>query len=413
MKKAIWIAVAVCLVVAVGIKVNQKLQQRAILQQAAQASGEQLAFSTTTVKALGITPQPIRETLRLTGEIQADSEITVQPEINGRVLSILVEEGQLVKANQILAILDDETIRIQIQQSEAKLAEIKANLREAELNATRMRTEKERYEVLLKQKYLSQQDFENAENSYLAAQSTVEALKAQLISAEKNLELLKVQLGKTKVYAPITGYVITIPATVGMNLTSSSTLLTIAAVNPVKLVFNVDQRDTAKIKKGVPVKFSCDLYPDREFSGTIQEVAPSYDAKTRTLSLAALLPNPDHKLLPGLFGTAEIMIGGKAEALVVPAEAVVTRDGQSGVFLVNQQLKARFQPVTTGLQANGQIEITKGLQPGELVVVLGQNRLRDGQTVRLLKDGRNGGNGGSPRKSGRGKPGARKAGGRS
>ncbi|HYH03930.1 MAG TPA: efflux RND transporter periplasmic adaptor subunit [Bacillota bacterium] len=409
MKKVIWIVLAVILVGAVGFKVYQKVQQRAVLEQEAQALKGGPKLSTAMVKVLAASPQPIKETLQLTGEIEADSEITVQPEISGRVLSILVDEGQLVKAKQLVAVMDDETIRLQIQQSEASLAGIKANVRQGELNAARIRTEKERCEELLKQKYISQQDFDNVENSYLAAQSSVEAQKAQLASATKNLELLRVQLGKTRVYSPITGYVLTVPATLGLNLTSGSTLMTVAALDPVKLVFNVDQRDTAKITKGVPVKFKCDLYPDLEFNGAVREVAPSYDAKTRTLSLAAILRNPGNKLLPGLFGSAEIMVGGKTDALVVPAEAVVNRDGQSGVFVVNQKQEARFQPVATGLQSDGQMEITTGLQAGDLVVILGQNRLRDGQTVQLLKNGKGDGkrSGKRGRKPGEGKPGMR------
>ena len=404
-RKLIWIMLAVILVGAVGFKVFQKVQQRAVLQQTAQEPKGRMKLNTATVKVLPATPQPIKETLRLTGEIKAESEIIVQPEISGRVLSILVDEGQFVKANQVVAVMDDETIRLQIQQSEATLAGIQANVRQAELNAARMRTEKERYAELLKLKYISQQDYDNVENSYLAAQSSVEALKAQLASTTKNLELLKVQLGKTRVYSPIAGYVITIPATLGMNLTSGSTLLTMAALDPVKLVFNVDQRDTAKIKKGVPVKFSCDLYPELEFTGTVREVAPSYDAKTRTLSLAATLRNPENKLLPGLFGNAEITVGEKPDALVVPAEAVVNRDGAVGVFVVDQKQEARFRPVTTGLRADNQIEITNGLQSGDLVVVLGQNRLRDGQTVQLLKDGQKGTKGERRTEKKQGKPG--------
>lgn len=404
MKKLIWVVLAVFLAGAIGFRIYQKVQQRVVLQNEAQRLKAGPRFSTTAVKVLPLTPRPIKETLRLTGEIKAESEIIVQPEISGRVLSILVEEGQLVKANQVVAVMDDETIRLQIQQSEATLAGIQANVRQAELNAARMRTEKERYAELLRLKYISQQDYDNVENSYLAAQSSVEALKAQLASTTKNLELLKLQLGKTRVYSPITGYVIKIPATLGMNLTSGSTLLTMVALNPVKLVFNVDQRDTVKIKKGVPVKFSCDLYPELEFTGIVREVAPSYDAKTRTLSLAATLRNPENRLLPGLFGNAEIIVGEKPDALVVPSEAVVNRDGVIGVFVVDQKQEARFRPVTTGLSADNQIEVTNGLQSGELVVILGQNRLRDGQTVQLLRDGQKGTKGEHRSESKRAKP---------
>jgi RND family efflux transporter MFP subunit len=393
MKKWVWIFLAVVLLALIGFKVKQKIDQQAALKQQGMEQkgnggpgmrgGSTFGASMVSVKA--VSPQPIRETLKLTGEIQADTEVAVQPRISGRLLKILVSEGDRIKANQIVAIMDDESIRIQMQQSEANIAGIKANLRQAEINVARAQTEQERYKELLDKKYISQRDYDSVENSYLASQSTLEVQKTQLESSWKNYELLKLQLTQTKVYSQIAGYVIDVPATLGTNLTTGSTIVTVAAVNPAKLILTVDQRDTAKIKPGVGVKFSCDIYPGQEFPGSIREIAPAYDPKTRTLSLTAKLRNDRNKLLPGIFGNAEILVGGKDDALVVPSEAVVTRDNQTGVFMVNGDKIAKFQPVVTGLQAEGQTEVVQGLKPGDLVVVLGQNRLRDGQTVEIMR----------------------------
>lgn len=135
MKKLIWIFLAILLIGAVGFKVIQKTQQQTVLRQEAETPKDRMRFNAAMVKTMAVAPRPIKETLRLTGEIQADTEITVQPRISGRVLSILVKEGAPVKANQLVAVMDDETIRLQIQQSEASMAGIKANLRQAELNA--------------------------------------------------------------------------------------------------------------------------------------------------------------------------------------------------------------------------------------------------------------------------------------
>jgi RND family efflux transporter MFP subunit len=410
MKKWIGMILAVVLLVSVGIKVKQKLDQQAALTQ--QSKGQGFggpgmrgggSYGASMVSVTPLSPQPIRETLKLTGEIQADTEVAVQPRISGRLLQILVNKGDRIGVNHIVAIMDDESIRIQMQQSEATIAGIQANLRQSELNAARAKADQERYRELLDKKYLSQRDYDSAENAYLAAQSTVEVQKTQLASARKNYELLKLQLTQTKVYSPIAGYVMDVPATLGANLTTGSTIATVAAINPAKLVLTVDQRDTAKIKPGAGIKFSCDIYPGQEFTGNIREISPAYDPKTRTLSLTAKLRNDQNKLLPGIFGDAEILVGGKDDALVVPNEAVVTRDNQTGVFLVNGEKVARFHPVVTGLQAEGQTEVAQGLKPGDMVVVLGQNRLRDGQTVEIM---RSRGNGDSPKRNG-GNPGSR------
>jgi RND family efflux transporter MFP subunit len=404
MKKLIWIILAVVLVVSVGVKVKQKIDQRAALTEQSEGQGfggsgrrGGGSFGASMVSVMPVRPQPIRETLKLTGEIRADTEVAVQPRISGRLLQILVNQGDRIGVNQIVAIMDDESIRIQMQQSEANIAGIQTNLRQAELNAARAKTEQERYRELLDKKYISQRDYDSVENAYLAAQSTVEVQKNQLASARKNYELLKLQLTQTKVYSPIAGYVMDVPATLGANLTTGSTIATVASINPAKLILTVDQRDTAKIKPGVAIKFSCDIYPGQEFSGNIREISPAYDPKTRTLSLTAKLRNGQNKLLPGIFGDAEILVGGKEDALVLPNEAVVTRDNRTGVFMVNENNVAQFHPVTTGLQADGQTEVAQGLKTGDMVVVLGQNRLRDGQTVEVM---RSRGNGDSSRKNG-------------
>ena len=125
------------------------------------------------------------------------------------------------------------------------------------------------------------------------------------------------------------------------------------------------------------------------FSGRINQVAPVYDPNTRTLALTVTIGNDDHSLMPGMFGTVTIIIGGKDFALVAPQEAVLVQNGQTGVFIVGPENVVRFQPVKTGLAAEGRMEIVSGLKTGDLVVVVGQNRLRDGQKVEVFGDSGN------------------------
>ncbi|MGE5604437.1 MAG: efflux RND transporter periplasmic adaptor subunit, partial [Bacteroidota bacterium] len=263
---------------------------------------------------------------------------------------------------------------------------IKANLNQAEINAARLKAQKERYRELLEKRYISQWDYDQAENSHTTAEATLDNVRAQLAVAEKNYQLQKIQLEQTRIYAPEGGYVLQKLVTPGVNLTSGTTIVTVAPLSPVKLTFNIDQKDAAKVRKGMSVDFVSDAMPGRIFTGRINQVAPVYDPNTRTLALTVSLANDDHSLIPGMFGTVTVIIGGKDFALVTPQEAVLVQNGQAGVFVVGPENVVRFQPVKTGLAAEGRVEIVSGLQIGDMVVVVGQNRLRNGQKVEVFGD---------------------------
>ncbi len=389
MKKWILIIVAVVFVAVIGLKIRAKIvQDQALKAQATQQKGQSRS-SIPMVRVKELKPQPIHQTMKVIGNIAAADELSVQPRTSGRLISLLVDEGTAVKKGQLVAIIDDESIRIQMQQTEASLSGTRANVQQAELNAAKAKTDRDRYQELLKQRYISQRDFENMENAYQTAQASLDALKAQLHAAERNYDLLKLQLNQTKIYSPINGVVTHKLVTEGMNLTTGSTIFNVADLNPVKLTFNVDQKDAPALRKGASVSFTTDAYGAERFEGKINEVAPTYDTKTRTLNLSVPIVNPARKLLPGMFGTAEVTLGAKQDAMVVPVEAVVTQQEQSGVYVVVKNI-ASFRPVQIGLRNEGEVEIVSGVGVGDQVVVLGQNRLRDGQQVQLMARGEQG-----------------------
>lgn len=386
-KKIIWLSLALVFIVSIGFKVWQKIDQNQKTLTGQNGRGNQPMISVPLVQVIRVKPEPIRETIRLMGNIEAEEEVAIQPRISGRLNSLLVEEGQAVRKGELIGEMDDESIRLQLQQSEANIANMKAAVKQAELNLKKQQTEKERYQELLKHRYISQREYENVENSFLTAQAAWEGLNAQLLSQEKNYELLKLQLSQTKLYSPIHGYILRKLAAPGTNLTTGTTVVIMADLDPVKLVFNIDQKEAAKIGKGNEVNFITDAIPGRIFQGKIKQLAPVYDTQTRTLNLAASISNSNRILVPGMFGTAEIIMGSKSQALVVPQDAVVRFQDRAGVFRVDLQKIAHFQPVETGLITEGKVEIRSGIREGDLVVVVGQNRLRDQQPVQILGEG--------------------------
>ncbi len=387
MKKIVILSIIIIFFGFIGYKVKIKLDQKRVQQSMAQNGGQSVSIPL--VKTLEVTLEPIRETLELVGSIKAETEIAVQPRISGRLISLMVEEGYKVNKGDLIGVIDDEAIILQTQQTEANIIGIKANLQQAMINVSRLKSEKERYRELLEQRYISQWEYDQAENSYLAAEATLDTIEAQLAVAEKNYQLQKIQLGQTRIYAPISGYILKKFVTPGINLTSGTTIVTMAALSPVELSFNIDQKDAVKVRKDMKVDFVSDAMPNRFFSGRIKQAAPVYDPNTRTLALTVNIPNNDYSLMPGMFGIATIIMGEKDFALIVPQEAIVVQNGQQGVFVVGREDEVRFQPVKTGLAAEGRMEIVSGLKTGDLVVVVGQNRLRHGQKVEVFGVGGN------------------------
>ncbi|NLY88808.1 MAG: efflux RND transporter periplasmic adaptor subunit [Firmicutes bacterium] len=343
----------------------------------------------TAVRVLQVREEPLVESVNVVGEITTDYQINIQPQVSGRLLQLPVKKGDEVRAGQVLAVIDDEALNLQIQQAGNNLAIIKANIQEAELRLARAETEKARYKELLEHRYISQSEYENIENAYLTALTSLEILNQQLASAEKNLELLETQLEQTKIYSPINGFILETNVTPGMNLTTGTVILSMAPLSPVQLVFNVDQRDAARIKKGSPVEFQTDALPGQVFTSQTNQSSPVYDPQTRSLTFSATFPNQPVRLEPGMFGTVKVIIGQKERALTVPQEALVTLERQNGVFVVTEENGediARFQPVVTGAIIGNLVEITSGLSPGDQVIIIGQERLRPGEKVEIIGD---------------------------
>lgn len=381
MKKIITILLLVFFLSFVGYKVVYQINRK----NQAQPSHARYQ-STTVVKVWPTRYQLLRETLKIVAEITTTEEAIVQPRVNGQLLRILAKEGEEVETGQLLAEIDDRTLRVQILQSENNLAILTANLNQAQQRLEQATSERERYSELLKHRYVSQREFDNIESSYFSTQTALEVLTEQIATAKANHELLELQLAQTKIHSPLSGFVLKQHVTAGMNVSSGTNLFTIAPLNQVKLKFHLDQKEATRVGKGTRFEFTTDALPGQVFTSRIEQSSPVYDPTTRTLGFSATLPNEPVKLEPGMFGTAEIILQSNNQALTVPQEALVTMQGQNGVFVVDAANNARFKPVETGIIVDNLVEITSGLEDGEAVVVIGQARLRDQQKVEVLAD---------------------------
>ena len=298
---------------------------------------------------------------------------TVEPEIinnisassPNRIKQILVDEGMRVSAGQRVVVMDDvNTTSYEIQVDNAK-----ANLRNVQTNYDRA---VELYRIGGGTK----QNVDNMEVQLINA-------KNQLTSAERTLRNMR---ENTVLTSPINGVVTARNYDPG-DMTGSLPILTIARVQPVKIVCNISESELANVHKGMKAAIQFDTYGSEEFSGTITMISPTVDASSRTFGIEITMPNSDDRVLPGMFGRVSLNLGSHRR-VVVPDKAVVKQPGSGNqyVYVYNpSDGTVSYNQVQLGQRLGDSYEIVSGVESGSEVVVSGQSKLANGIKVSVKK----------------------------
>lgn len=292
---------------------------------------------------------------------------TVEPELinnissstPNRIKEIFVDEGMRVSKGQKLAVLDD----VNTTSYELQVANAKANLENVKINY-------DRAVELLKIGGGTQQNVDQMQLQYTNAQNT-------LANAERALRNIR---ENTILTSPISGVVTARNYDPG-DMTGALPILTVARVQPVKIIINVSESELSHIKKGMPAVVRFDTYGNEEFTGHITMVSPTVDAASRTFGVEITVPNPDDRILPGMFGRVTLNLG-TAEHVVVPDVAVVKQPGSGNHYVyVYKDGKVTYNKVELGQRLGNAYELLSGVNDGDEVVVYGQSRLADGIEV--------------------------------
>ncbi|MDE7180513.1 MAG: efflux RND transporter periplasmic adaptor subunit [Muribaculaceae bacterium] len=281
-----------------------------------------------------------------------------------RIKQILVDEGQRVSAGQRVVVLDDvNTFSYETQVNNAK-----ANLKNVEVNYNRALE-------LFKIGGGTKQQVDAMEIQLINARNAVAQAERALRNAREN----------TVLTSPISGVVTARNYDPG-DMTGNLPILTVARVQPVKIVINVTESELPKVRKGMPANITFDTYGDEVFHGTVTTVMPTVDAATRTFGVEITLPNADNKVLPGMFGRVMLNLGS-AEHVVVPDKAVVKQQGSGNqyVYVLNSDGTVSYNQVELGRRLGSEYEIVSGVESGAQVVTTGQAKLANGLKVQTKK----------------------------
>ena len=315
------------------------------------------------------------EVLTLTDEAQAVGSlrsrqtVVLRPEVSGRVTQLNFRDGERVRRGQLLVQLDDQLPLAQVQQAEAELSIARANHK--------------RNQDLVAQNFISQR--------------SVDESAANLQVAQAKLALAQAQSARLRIVAPFDGIAGIRNVSRGDYLKDGADIVNIEDIDAMYVDFRLPERYQTKLQRGQSAFVDLDALPGRRFTAVVQAIDPLVDANGRSIGVRGCIDNRQMQLRPGMFARVTAVFGERDQARVVPEESIVPQAGRQFVIRLvdgpDQDTRiAQRVEVKVGIRRPGRVEIVSGLQPGDVVVTAGQQRvLRDGMPVRVLDLGRAGG----------------------
>lgn len=185
---------------------------------------------------------------------------------------------------------------------------------------------------------------------------------------------------KSPVDSPLTGIIGTVFVDKGDSVSPQTPVAFVVNLDNVRVSLDVPEKYLPAMTLDQSAAISVDACPDQVFTGKVSKISPVVDLQTRTAPIEIFIPNPGHKLTPGMFARVKLVLEEKKKVMLIPKEAVMGTAPDTVVYIVNEK-NARQRKVKTGIRDGGEIEITEGLAPGEMIVIMGQQRLRDGMEV--------------------------------
>lgn len=343
--------------------------------------------------AVAVESAPIQQALikdvgRFSGSLSPQSEFIVAPKIAGRLEKMLVHISDVVEADQLVAVLDDEEYQQQVYQAVAEMEVARANLVEVKITSETAKREYERTVALREKKIASESQLDLADSEYRTQQAKLQVAAAQVSQKQAALQMAKVRLSYTQIRVPpnhagrqrVVGERF---VDEGSMLAPNTPIVSILDIGTLIAVINVIERDYPKIRLGLPALIDTDAFPGQTFTGKVVRIAPLLMEKARAARVEIEIPNEQMLLKPGMFVRVQIEFEQHENATVIPLAALVKRNGNQGVFVVDrQEKKARFVPVTVGIVDETRVEILKPQLSGA-VITLGQHLLEDGADIIL------------------------------
>ena len=311
------------------------------------------------------------------GRLEAVEKVDIRPQVSGTIVSVNFKDGALVRKDDVLYVIDPRPYQAEVDRAAAQLAGAQARDGYAQ-------SDWQRAQRLIGDNAIAKRDYDEKQNASREA-------SANLKAAQAALETARINLGYTRITAPVSGRVSRAEITVGNVVSagaSAAPLTTLVSVSPIYASFDADEQtylqyiNGARDGRKVPVELGLANETGYSRRGTIDSVDNRLDTSSGTIRVRARFDNADGTLVPGLY--ARIKVGGSAPhpALLVDDAAINTDQDKKFVFVVDAQGRVSYREVQPGLQHGNQREIVSGLAAGDRVIVSGTQRARPGAQVK-------------------------------
>ncbi len=290
-----------------------------------------------------------------TAPIEAFAEADVIAKVEGEIRELLVEEGDDVSEGEVLARLDGDRLRLELNESQARLRKLQRDF--------------ERNKDLKEKGLISEGDFEKI-------QYDLEALQA-------SYNLASLELDYTQIRAPIDGVVSERYVRLGNTIEVGEPLFRVTSFDPLVTYLHVPEREYRQLSPGQPVAIDIDALAGQRIIAEVTRVSPIVDPETGTFKITVEISDEQRRIKPGMFARLSIVYDRHENALQLPRSAIVEDGGESSVFVVEEGV-AKRRLVETGFSQQGMIEITSGLEDGDDVITIGQVGLKDDASVSVI-----------------------------
>ena len=318
---------------------------------------EELVTAAVPVGVVEVVRGDIIATMTFSATVESERTVVVYPQTSGLVEEVLAEEGDRVSAGQVLLRLDDDDVRIAHERAQVELRKLQSDsLRMAGLFSKGLES-RDAYETVL----------------------------YQVNRTRLNLDEAVLGLQRTRIRAPVGGVISARKVEIGNRVSPASEVYTVVAMDSLIAHVFIPGRTRQHIRVSQQARITSDMVPGYEIDGIIKRINPVVDPQSGTVKVTVALRDRQRKLTPGMFVNVGLITDSRAEALLVPKEALTYDAGQADAFVVRDST-ARRTHLELGLTNTRQVQVVAGLARGESVVVIGQEGLRDGAKVRVVAE---------------------------
>jgi macrolide-specific efflux system membrane fusion protein len=335
-----------------------------------------------------VTRGDVQETVLATGTLTAFKQVSVGAQASGQVKSLKVDLGDSVKQGELIAEIDSQSQRNALSIAEADLEKIKAERAAEVATLQQAQSEFNRQKGMLKSKATSRQDYESAQATLAETKANIASLDAQIVAAAIDVDTAKVDLGYTKITAPMDGVVVAVITKEGQTVNASQstpTIVKLAQLDTMTVEAEVSEADVVRVKPGQKVYFTILGEPDNRYEATLRSIEPAPDSisdddssTTTSSSDEAIyynalfdVANPDHKLRISMTAEVTIVLDEAKDVLLIPESGLGDKDkqGNYAVSILTGDNRVETRSVRVGLSDSVNTQVLKGLNEGDRVIL--------------------------------------------